>query len=51
MKEEGEGKKCLLEELFDDIIAEGIEDDSEAVAGTDNMTAILIDLKTPSSHN
>ena len=46
MSEEGEARSCLLERLFDDIIAEEIEDDSEAVAGTDNMTAILINLET-----
>jgi len=37
----------LLEELFGDIIAEDvIQDSSEATAGSDNMTAILIDFTT-----
>ena len=33
----------LLEELFNDIIAEDLDDQSEGVAGSDNMSAILID--------
>jgi len=32
-----------LEELFDNIICEDIEDPEEIVGGSDNMTAILVE--------
>ena len=47
-KEEDEAHR-LLEALFEDIIAEDIDDQSEQVGGSDNMSAILIEFKSTST--
>ena len=44
MKETNEPTSKLLESLFDCIIAEDIDDQNSSVGGSDNMSAILIEL-------
>ena len=42
-RKEDDAAHRLLEALFEDIIAEDIEDQSETVGGSDNMSAVLIE--------
>ena len=37
--------------LFEDIIAEDIEDGNSVVGGSDNMSAILIEFQNPSNED
>lgn len=39
--------EALVESLFDDIIAEDIDDQAENAGGSDNMSAILIEFPSP----